>query len=72
MKKSFGDTLAFVLNLGFILIITYGLLLVGHPLGLLFALVLVGFGIMEIWYRICWYQSDKRINRYVESGFREW
>jgi len=71
MKKLFND-IGNLLSLGLILFWTYMLLSAGHFLGLVFLMVFVVFGVMEIWRRICWYQSERRIKRYIESGFTKY
>jgi len=57
--------------LTFYLFILYGAIITNHPIALVFLLVGVVIGFMEIAYRASNYKLDKRIKIYITSGLKE-
>lgn len=72
MLKKLDNLLFIGVHLIFYLFILYGAITTNHPIGLVLLLVGIVIAFMEIAYRISNYRINKKIEKYVESGFKEY
>lgn len=75
MLKKLDSVLFFFINLALYLFFLYGSIITNHSISIIF--IFIGFLgvlwlIMEVYTRICRYQGDKRIEKYIASGFKKW